>query len=220
VSKFLVIALGSYFLFLAWQVNVSAWLASAGVIGIAVGLAAKDSLANLISGVFITADKPYKVGDYIVLDSGERGRVTQIGIRSTRILTWADVEIIIPNAIIANSKITNQSGGLDEKMATKVEVGVAYGSDVDRVRELLYEIARGSEVVCTEPGPIVRFGALGDSALLFKLMFWVTEPVRVAAAEDDVITKIYKTFAAEGIEIPFPQRTVHHVGQESDPQES
>lgn len=216
LGKILIIGLGSYFLFLAWNVDVTAWLASAGVVGIAVGFAAKDSLANLISGIFITADKPYKIGDYIVLDSGERGRVTQIGMRSTRILTWADVEIIIPNAVIANSKITNQSGGFNEKMATTVEVGVAYGSDVDRVREILYEISRTSDVVCREPEPVIRFTQLGDSALHFRVAFWVPEPVRVAAAQDEIITQIYKRFKEEGIEIPYPQLTIHKPHEELD----
>ena len=75
------------------------------------GFAAKDTLANLFAGVFILADAPYKIGDFIVLDGGERGRVTKIGIRTTRILTRDDVEITIPNATIANSKIINESGG-------------------------------------------------------------------------------------------------------------
>ncbi len=96
-------------LFMAlWDIDGTAWLASAGVIGIAVGFAAKDTLANLISGVSIIADAPYKIGDYIVLDTGERGVVTELGMRSTRLLTRDDVEISIPNAVMGNAKITNQ----------------------------------------------------------------------------------------------------------------
>ena len=91
---------------------MTAWLASAGVVGIAVGFAAKDTLANLFSGVFILADAPYKIGDYIVLDAtGMRGKVTQIGLRSTRLITRDDVEVTIPNSIMGNSQVINQSGG-------------------------------------------------------------------------------------------------------------
>jgi small-conductance mechanosensitive channel len=109
--KTLIVGGAIYGVLQAWNVDVTAWLASAGIIGIAVGFAAKDTLANLFSGIFILADAPYKIGDYIVLDSGERGKVTDIGIRSTRILTRDDLEIIIPNAAIGNAKIINESGG-------------------------------------------------------------------------------------------------------------
>ncbi len=87
VAKFLVVGAGVYFICVAWNVPLTSWLASAGIVGIAVGFAAKDTLANLFSGVFILADAPYKVGDFVVLDGGLRGEVQEIGIRSTRILT-------------------------------------------------------------------------------------------------------------------------------------
>src|SRR5690554_2546542 len=103
VGKLLLIGLGSYILLILWGINPTAWLASAGVIGIAVGFAAKDTLANLFSGFFIIADTPYKVGDYVNLDSGERGMVTQVGMRSTRLLTRDDIEITIPNNVIGNA---------------------------------------------------------------------------------------------------------------------
>ena len=88
----LVVALALYFVFLAWNINVTAWIASAGILGLAISFAAKDTLANLFSGVFILTDAPFKLGDFIVLDSGERGEVTHIGIRSTRLLTRDDVD--------------------------------------------------------------------------------------------------------------------------------
>ncbi|MFT5274966.1 MAG: MscS family membrane protein [Cryomorphaceae bacterium] len=86
---------------------MTAWLASAGIIGIAVGFAAKDTLANLFSGVFILADSPYKLGDYVVLEDNSRGKVTQISLRSTRMLTRDDVEVTVPNSITGNTKIIN-----------------------------------------------------------------------------------------------------------------
>jgi MscS family membrane protein len=110
-TKLLTILIGSYVLLLIWGINPVGWLASAGIVGIAVGFAAKDTLANLFSGFFIVADAPYKIGDYINLDTGERGKVAAIGLRSTRLLTRDDVEITIPNGVIANAKIINESGG-------------------------------------------------------------------------------------------------------------
>ncbi|MCH2583096.1 MAG: mechanosensitive ion channel family protein, partial [Planctomycetes bacterium] len=92
VSLLVIIGAAVYFLFLSWKIDPTAWLASAGIIGLALSFAAKDSLANLFAGAFILADAPYKIGDFVVLDTGERGRVTHIGLRSTRMLTRDDVE--------------------------------------------------------------------------------------------------------------------------------
>ncbi len=97
IANITIIVLAVYIIFTTWEIDMTAWLASAGILGIAVGFAAKDTLANLFSGVFILADAPYKIGDFVVLDSGERGEVTHIGIRSTRLLTRDDIEVTIPN---------------------------------------------------------------------------------------------------------------------------
>jgi len=105
-----IVVISVYVIFTAWNVDMTAWLASAGIIGIAVGFAAKDTLANLFSGVFIMADAPYKIGDFVVLDTGERGEVTHIGIRSTRLKTRDDVEVTVPNSVMGNTKIINESG--------------------------------------------------------------------------------------------------------------
>jgi len=140
-TKILVVGAAAYFFLLIWRIDPTAWLASAGVIGIAVGFAARDSLANLFAGIFIVADAPYKIGDYVVLGTGERGEVTHLGMRSTRLLTRDDVEVTVPNAVIANAKIVNESGGPWEKQRIRVPVGVAYGSDVDEVCEVLEAVA-------------------------------------------------------------------------------
>jgi small-conductance mechanosensitive channel len=198
-----------YFFFLSWQIDVTAWLASAGIVGIAVGFAAKDTLANLFSGVFILVDAPYKVGDFVNLDGGERGQVTQIGLRSTRLLTRDDIEIIIPNAIMGNSKIINESGGPYEKERVRIRVGVAYGSDIDRVRETLMEIALRHEEICGDPAPRVRFRGFGDSGLDFELLVWVDEPVQRGRLSDALNSEVYKEFGKRGIEIPFPKRDVY-----------
>jgi small-conductance mechanosensitive channel len=205
----LVVALSAYFVFLAWRIDVTAWMASAGILGLAISFAAKDSLANLFAGMFIVADAPYKLGDFIVLDSGERGEVTHIGIRSTRLLTRDDVEITVPNAIMGNAKITNEAGGPHEKYRIRVKVGVAYGSDIDRVQAVLLDVAQKHPDVCRAPEARVRFRAFGDSSLDHELLCWVQRPVLRGKVLHMLHTEIYKRFAAEKIEIPFPQRDVH-----------
>lgn len=207
--KVFIFGAATYFAFKAWQADISGWLASAGIIGIAVGFAAKDTLANLFSGVFIMADSPYQIGDYIVLDGGIRGRVTQIGLRSTRILTRDDVEVIVPNAIIGNTTIVNQSGGPNEKFRVRVDVSVAYGSDIDLVRERLMAIALAEPKVEHEPEPRVRFRRLGDSGLEYQLLIWVAKPELRGQVMDIILTAICKDFRQHAIEIPYPKRDVY-----------
>jgi MscS family membrane protein len=174
-----------------------------------VGFAAKDTLANLFSGVFILADAPYKIGDYIVLDSGERGKVTHIGIRSTRLLTRDDVEITIPNAIMGNSRITNESGGPYEKFRIRVAVGAAYGSDIDQVKAILMAVATGEPEVCEDPAPRVRFRAFGASSLDMELLCWVENPEFRGRVLDALNTTIYKRFRDEGVEIPYSKHDIY-----------
>lgn len=207
--KVLLVAVAGYAFLLIWGIDPTAWLASAGVIGIAVGFAARDSLANLFSGIFIIADAPYKIGDYIVLDTGERGEVTQLGLRSTRLLTRDDIEVTIPNAIIANAKIINESGGPWEKHRIRVPVGVAYGSDLDQVVRILEGVAADHPDVLTEPSPRVRMRAFGASSLDFELLGWVERPVQRGKVLHELFMAVYRRFNEEGVQIPFPQRDVH-----------
>jgi len=205
----IVLAIAVYLLFRAWDIDMTAWLASAGVVGIAVGFAAKDTLANLFSGVFILADAPYKIDDYIVLDSGERGKVTHIGIRSTRLLTRGDVEITIPNSIMGNTRVINESGGPHQKYRIKVSVGVAYGSDIDQVKAVLMEIAIKEPQVCDDPEPRIRFRTFGASSLDLDLLCWTETPEERGRVLDILNTTIYKRFNAEGIEIPYSKQDVY-----------
>jgi small-conductance mechanosensitive channel len=198
-----------YFVCIAWNIPLTSWIASAGVMGIVVGFAAKDTLSNLFAGIFIVADSPYKVGDFVVLDNTTRGRVLEIGIRSTRILTRDDVEITVPNALIANSQIVNQTGGPDQKMRVRVKVEAAYGSDLDQVEKVLLGSVEGVEHVCSEPAPRVRFRAFGASGLAFELLAWVDEPVFRGRVLHALNSNVYKNFNAAGIEIPFSKQDVY-----------
>ena len=202
-------AAAAYFAFGIWNIDATGWVASAGIVGIAVGFAAKDTLSNLFAGVFIIVDAPYRVGDYIVLDTGERGQVAHIGIRSTRLLTRDDVEITIPNSVVGNAKVTNETGGTSTKKRIKVAVGVAYNSDVDEVRSVLLEIAAAEPGACDVPEPRVRFVAFGESSLDFQLQCWVEEPLLDGRVTDALNTAIFKRFAADGIEIPYPKRDLY-----------
>ncbi len=208
VMKLTFILVASYCLLMVWGINPLGWLASAGIVGIAVGFAAKDTLANLFSGFFIVADAPYKLGDYINLDSGERGQVTAIGMRSTRLLTRADVEITIPNAVIANAKITNESGGANEKMRLRILVGVAYGTDADEVCALLQQIGEANPEVCSDPAPRVRMRGFGASSVDFNLLAWIEQPEDRGRISHALYMEIYRVFAEQNIEIPYAKQDV------------
>jgi small-conductance mechanosensitive channel len=209
VMKVVLVALTIYFLFLAWNVDVTAWLASAGIVGLALSFAAKDTLSNLFAGVSIIMDAPYKTGDFIILDSGERGVVTDIGLRSTRILTRDDVEITVPNGIIGNGKIINEAGGPSESHRIRIAVGVAYGSDIDKVVETLQQVASDNPDIIHDPAPRVRFRRFGDSSLDFELLGWIEQPVNRGRVMHEINCAVYKAFQDNEIEIPFPQRDLH-----------
>jgi MscS family membrane protein len=207
--KIMLIGMAAYFFLLIWGINPTAWLASAGVIGIAVGFGARDTLANLFSGISIIVDAPYKIGDYIVLDTGERGKVTSLGMRSTRLLTRDDVEVTIPNGVIANAKIINESGGPWVKHRIRVPIGAAYGSDVDQVCKVLQEVATSHPKVVKQPTPRVRMRSFGNSSLDFELLAWIDHPQSRGIIKHDLLMNVYKSFKQNGIEIPFPQTDIH-----------
>lgn len=209
LSKLLIVAIAVYIIFQVWGIDMTAWLASAGIVGIAVGFAAKDTLANLFSGVFILADTPYKIGDYIVLEGEQRGKVTHIGLRSTRMITRDDVEITVPNSIMGNSKVTNQSGGPHPKFRIRVKVGVAYGTDTDRVREILMDISANEPLLTKTPEPRVRFRTFGASSLDFELLCWIEEPELRGRALDKLNDAVYKQFNQNNIEIPFTKQDIY-----------
>ena len=208
LGKILITLFGVYFICLSWNINLNGWLASAGVLGIVLGLAAKDTVANFFAGIFLMADSPFKEGDYILLDTGERGYVKNMGIRSTRIMTRDDIEITIPNSVIASSKIVNESGGPEEIERVRITLQVAYGSDIDNVKELLKSIAVENSNVMDDPEPRIRFREFADSGLKLQLLFWIYKPEIRGRTVDEVNTEIYKQFSQNNISIPYPTMNV------------
>jgi MscS family membrane protein len=200
---------GVYTIMVAWDINVTGLVASAGIVGLALSFAAQDTLSNLFAGVAILADKPYRIGDVIIIDSGERGEVTHIGLRSTRLLTRDDVEISIPNSVMGNATIINEAGGPPKRYRVRASVGVAYGSDIDIVMQILEKIATSHDGVLNIPVPRVRFRQFGESSLDFDLLCWIDQPIKRGLVVHEINCEIYKQFATADIQIPFPQRDLH-----------
>lgn len=208
VSKLLLLLIGSYVLLEIWGINPVGLLASAGIVGIAVGFAAKDTLANLFSGVFILADRPYKLGDYVNLDSGERGKVTHIGIRSTRILTRDDIEITVPNGVIGNAKVVNESGGPYPKLRIRLNVQCAYEENLEEVCDFLEKILANEELICKYPSPRVRIRGFADSGIDIQLMGWIDKPEDRGRVLHILYMKVHSGMHEAGYEIPYPKRDI------------
>ena len=209
LSKVTIVAIAGYVIFQIWGIDMTAWVASAGIVGLAVSFAAKDTLSNLFSGVFILADSPYKIGDYVVLDGNQRGKVIHIGLRSTRLVTRDDVEVTVPNSIMGNSKITNQSGGPNPKFRIRVKIGVAYGTDIEKVREILMDIALNEALVTKTPEPRVRFRVFGASSLDFELLCWIEDPELRGRTLDKLNVAVYNKFNEGKIEIPYSKQDLY-----------
>ena len=182
-------------------------VAGLGIGGLAVALAGREALSNLIGTIMIILDRPFKIGDYVSLSEGERGVVAGVGFRSTRIRTRDDILISIPNSIIANAKMINESAP-DPLSRIRVKVGVAYGSDLKKVEQILLGVAEQNQLVVRKPSPEIRFRQFSDSALEFELLCWIDLPEEKGRIIHRLNWDIHEAFKKEGIEIPFPQRDV------------
>lgn len=194
-------------------ISIAPLLTALGVGGLAVALALQDTLANLFAGLHILMEKSVRVGDFIRLENGQEGYVEDITWRTTRVRMLPNNMVVIPNSKLAQSVVTNYY--LPEKrMALLVPVGVSYASDPDRIESILVDEAGKSvgEVagLLGDPAPFVRFiPGFGDSSLDFTLICQVEEFVDQYLVQHELRKRIFRRFRAEGIEIPFPQRTVH-----------
>ena len=192
-------------------VNIGSLLVSLGVGSLAVALAAQDTLANMIAGFVILVDRPFRVGDRVEIPSGQIGDVQEIGLRSTKMVNFDNNLIIIPNAELVKGRIINYAYPSDPTRLM-IKFGVAYGTEPDRVRALLLELAASHPDLLKEPVPEVHFTALNDSSIEFTLLARAVDFRNRWAAENLIREQAYKRFAAEGIQIPFPQRVVHIQG--------
>jgi small-conductance mechanosensitive channel len=198
--------------------DLTALLAGAGFLGIVVGLAAQSTLANFFAGMQLVADRPFKVGDLLRIDSGEICEVKHIGMRATELWnTDTNEMVIIPNNDIANKKIVNMVEP-DRQLVVMVQVDVAYGTDTEKVMTILKQVALDHPNVLkdVEHQPVVRFADFGQSALTFKLFMTLDDLKHRYKVPSDVRAEINRRFAAEGIEIPFPQQVIHLVDDAKD----
>lgn len=195
------------FILSAWNIDVTPFLAGLGIFGLAIGFGVRDSLNNIFGGISLALDKAYKVGDRIKLEDGTDGFVRDISLRSTRIETFDGDMIMVPNGKIANEQIQSYTQPTTVTRVT-VPVGVGYGSDVEKVENLILDVLTNLEDVSTEKEPSVVFDKMADSAIVFKGFFWAEYPVAVKKKRE-ATRKIYEELTREGVNIPYPTRTVY-----------
>lgn len=208
ILKAVVIILAVIFAFNAWSINISPLLATAGIAGLAIGLAVKDSLSNILGGLQLVLDRTFKVGDKVELESGEMGVILDIGLRSTKLKTYDNEVVYIPNGYLANAKIKNFTHP-DVSIRVNVEFGIAYGSDTEKVRQVVLNAVKIIDTVIEEPEPVVQFLKMSDFSLDFIARAWVKEYTEAYSTKIKMTDEIYNALNRAGISIPFPTRTVY-----------
>ena len=194
------------------NINITPFITSLGIAGLAVGLALQDTLSNFFAGLYILISKKIKPGDYISLDSGIEGYVEDITWRNTTIRQLPNNIVIVPNSKLASSIITNYY--LPEKeLAVLVQVGVSYNSDLEKVEKVTIEVAK--EVMKEVPGgvpnfePFIRYHTFGDFSINFTVILRAQTYVDRYLVTHEFVKRLHKRYKEEGIEIPFPIRTVY-----------
>ena len=207
-SKVLIFAIAFIYVLGVWGIEVLPFLASLGIAGIAIAFALQSSLSNIFGGITLILDKSIEVGDVIELDEATKGTVLDIGLRSTRIRTFDNEVIIVPNGKLADSKIRNYAQP-DLSARGVMPFSVAYGSDIGKVKKIVLKEVKKIEHILDEPEPAVRFVEMGDSALKFKVYFWVDHYSNRFSARERTNTLIYNALRKNKIGIPYPQLDVH-----------
>lgn len=192
--------------------EITPLVASLGIAGLAVGLALQDTLTNFFAGFYLFVDKPIGIGDYVELDNNVKGYVEVVGWRSTKIKTLLGYYIVVPNAKLAQGVITNYHTP-EKEISVTIPVSVSYGSDLDKVERVTTEVAR--KILETTPGgvkgvqPFIRYNEFQDSGIKFSVILRVEQFVDQYLVKHEFIKALVKGYREEGIEIPYPTRTVH-----------
>jgi small conductance mechanosensitive channel len=187
-------------------ITVGPLLASVGVLGLAVGLAAQDTLSNLVAGFTILWDRPFRTGDRVTI-AETYGEITNISIRTTTVRTPAHRELIIPNKEVIDTVIVNHSR--TPQLRLSIPVGIGYAEDTNQARKALIAAARDSEYCDLDQEPAVVVTELADSSVNLELRVWLRDPRSERPAFFDLVERAKRSLDEAGIEIPFPQRVLH-----------
>jgi len=188
-------------------IDLSSLAFMAGALGIGIGFGLQNIVNNFISGIILLFDPSIQAGDMVQIGE-DWGTVNRINIRTTIVQTFDNAALIIPNSHMLSDRVTNWSYK-DPKVRRQVDVGVAYGSDVQLVRKVLLEIIHDMPDIMDDPAPRVDFSDFADSALIFRVRFWINSPEFWLTAPTELRFRIDEEFKKNGIEIAFPQQDIH-----------
>ena len=203
-------------------INVMPFIAGAGVAGVAIGFAAKDTLSNLIAGVLLIIDRPFEIGDRIEVWSAPKGSATwgdvvDIGLRATRIKTTDNIVIIIPNNEVMLRDIINYTA-INSKIRVRVNIGISYEADLKKAKSLIIEVAESMPWASADPKPVVVVNNFGDSSVDLQLRVWIDNARKRIHTISYVTDQVKEVFDREGIEIPYPKRDINITyGAGNDP---
>ena len=197
----------------AMGVDLSNLAVIAGALSVGIGFGLQDVIKNLVSGIILLFERPFKVGDWVLI-GGEEGKIKQINIRSTEVETFNKASVIIPNATLISSSLTNLTHGNNWQRQT-IAVGVSYDSDAEQVTKLLLECARSCKKVMKVPAPYVLFKNFGESSLDFELRIYVSDIWSGWSAGSDVLYEILRRFREANINIAYPQIVVHQGSEDT-----
>lgn len=204
--RYTILALGVIMAASQAGLEVGSLLAGVGIAGLAIGLAAQDSLANIVAGFTILWDRPFRIGDKVTI-TGIYGQVMQIGLRSTRLRTLEQLDIVLPNKEVINHTITNHTQTPDLRLP--IPLSIAYKEDTEGARRALLAAVEGHDRVRSQPPPEVVVTALADSGVNLELRVWVEDPQEERKALFEILELAKRALDEAGIEIPFPQRMLH-----------
>jgi small-conductance mechanosensitive channel len=209
LAHYLIIGLGVlYGLKIGFSVDLTSVAVILGFLSVGIGFGLQYIASDMVSGFILLFERPIRVGDRLRLKDGLEGRVETISLRSTVIVTNENMAVIVPNSKLVQNELINYSYPT-QKVRLNIPVGVAYGSDLDKVSDALFEAARSVADILTSPAPRVHFGEFGDSSLNLEVRVWIDEPHKHPQIRSKVNFAIERLFRERNIEIPFPQRDVH-----------
>ncbi|WP_221029875.1 mechanosensitive ion channel family protein [Actomonas aquatica] len=208
ITGYAFIVLGIYLALTFVGIDLSSLAVLAGAIGVGLGFGLQNIVNNFISGIIILAERPIAIGDRVEVN-GVAGQVTRISLRSTVVVTNDNISVIVPNSSFISETVVNWSHG-DPKVRINIPVGIAYGSDVEKFRKVMMEVALAQPEVLREPAPNIFFIGFGDSSLDFEVGVWTAEMLRSPKKfRSELNYAIERALRANNIEIPFPQRDLH-----------
>ncbi len=216
IIKYILWITAILFSFQTLGIKLTLLLAGSAAILVGLGLGLQQIFQDIMSGIAILVEGTLKVGDIVEIQDDIVGRVVEIGLRTSKIETRDNIIMVVPNSKFVTDIVINWSH-MEKRTRFHINVGVAYGSDVEKVTRILLECADKHKKISQTTKPFVRFNDFGDSSLDFQLFFWTTETFHVESIKSDIRYEINASFKQHGVQIPFPQRDIHIKSQPQRP---